>query len=83
MHADHIDKIIAAELPNDQVDHDLSNIVKTQMIHSICCVFNHKAHCMVDGKCSNTFTKCGPEGYPKYRRRNKYDVGEEFIIKKK
>ena len=52
MHADHIDKIITAELPNEQVDHDLSNIVKMQMIHGPCGVFNSKAQCMVDGKCS-------------------------------
>ena len=30
-----------------------------------------------------THYKCGLEGYPKYRKRNKDDGVEEFIIKKK
>ena len=90
MHSDHIDKIITAELTNDQVDHDLSNIAKNANATRSMWLFNPKAPCMVDGKCSKKYpthflneTKCGSEGYPKYRRRNKDDGGKEFIIKKR
>ena len=51
----HADKIITAELLYNQIDYDLSNIVKTQMIHGPCGVFNPKAPCILDGKCSKKY----------------------------
>ena len=85
MHANKIDDIITAEIPNQQYDPELHSIVTKNMIHGPCGIFNSNAPCMKDGKCTKHFpkpflndTQCGSEGYPKYRRRRKEDGGEEF-----
>ncbi|KAI5393542.1 hypothetical protein KIW84_060604 [Lathyrus oleraceus] len=63
-----IDRIISAEIPDQDTNEELYNLVKTHMIHS---------PCMKDGKCSKYFPKqfqpetiVDQDGFPVYRRRD-------------
>lgn len=76
IHPTEIDKIISAELPNQNEDQLLYKIVTKHMIHGPCGTLNPKSPCMVDGKCSKKYpreliseTQTGHNGYPLYRRR--------------
>src|SRR4051812_35409608 len=75
--ADDIDKIISAEIPDENSDHELYNLVKSHMIHGPCGRLNLNAPCTRDGKCSKYFPKefrpqtiVDQDGFPVYRRRD-------------
>lgn len=68
-----IDNCISAELPDRDVDPELFNIVKTNMIHGPCT----PDRCQVNGTCRKRYPRAWAEetiwnedGYPTYRRRN-------------
>ena len=70
------DKIVCAELPDQQLEPELFNIVKSCMIHGPCGKDKIDAPCMENGKCMKEFpkefieeTKSDVSGYPQYRRR--------------
>ena len=85
IHASDVDNIISAELPDPEVDRELYDIVKANMIHGPCGKdLNKDAQCMVNGKCSKQYprslreeTETGQDGYPSYRRRK----GRQTTIK--
>lgn len=70
-----IDKIISAELPNEDEDPLLFKIVMESMIHGPCVGHNEKCPCIVEKKCSKHFPKeiCAEtcfdkDGFTKYKR---------------
>ncbi|KAL6739706.1 hypothetical protein Aduo_013131 [Ancylostoma duodenale] len=72
-----VDDIVCAELPDQQSDPTLFEIVSKQMMHRPCGALNPRSPCMIDGKCSKNFPKeftndtaMNSDGYPKYRRRD-------------
>ncbi|KAK7301999.1 hypothetical protein RJT34_12876 [Clitoria ternatea] len=74
---DDIDKIISAEIPNQDQNKDLYELVKTHMIHGPCGLANTSSPCMKNGKCSRYYPKkfqistiVDQDGFPVYRRRN-------------
>lgn len=75
---DGIDKIISAELPDEQVEPELFKIVSSFMIHGPCGIQNKNSPCIDDnGKCTKFFpnffcdkTTVDADGYPVYRRRD-------------
>ena len=73
-----IDSFITAEIPDQQEDPELFDIIKSNMIHGPCGDYHRETRspCMVDGKCSKGYpkpflaeTETGDDGYPSYRRR--------------
>lgn len=73
---DLIDNIISAEIPDPDIDPELHEIVRKNMIHGPCGIFNPQSPCMEDGKCTKNYprqllqeTITGIDGYPLYRRR--------------
>lgn len=79
-----IDRIITAEIPNEETDPALYKVVSNFMVHGPCGAQRLSSPCMVGGKCSKYFPKkfvntttIDPDGYPVYKRR---DNG--FVIKK-
>ncbi len=76
LHADKIDSLITAEIPDKNIDPLLYDVVKTQMVHGPCGPFNFKSPCMSNGKCTKKYpkafveeTQTGEDSYPVYRRR--------------
>ncbi|XP_070048226.1 uncharacterized protein [Nicotiana tomentosiformis] len=74
---DHIDRIIAAEISNLEVDPCGYNAVKNFMMHGPCGELNPHCPCMRQGKCTKHFPKkfndrttFDSDGFPIYRRRN-------------
>ncbi|XP_070044304.1 uncharacterized protein [Nicotiana tomentosiformis] len=74
---DHIDRIIAAEIPDLEVDPYGYNAVKNFMMHGPCGELNPHCPCMRQGKCTKYFPKkfndrttFDSDGFPIYRRRN-------------
>ncbi|KAI5383244.1 hypothetical protein KIW84_070594 [Lathyrus oleraceus] len=72
-----IDRIISAEIPDQDTTEELYNLVKTHMIHGPCGFANRSSPCMKDGKCSKYFPKqfqpetiVDQDGFPVYRRRD-------------
>lgn len=72
-----VDFIVCAEIPNQEENPRLYNIVKQCMVHGPCGPFNRNSICMKDGQCSKGFpkeftheTNMNVNGYPMYRRRN-------------
>ncbi|KAI5427405.1 hypothetical protein KIW84_032719 [Lathyrus oleraceus] len=72
-----IDRIISAEIPDQDINEELYNLVKTHMIHGPCGFANRSSPCMKDGKCSKYFPKqfqpetiVDQDGFPVYRRRD-------------
>ncbi|KAI5422461.1 hypothetical protein KIW84_045778 [Lathyrus oleraceus] len=72
-----IDRIISAEIPDQDTNEELYNLVKTHMIHGPCGFANRSSPCMKDGKCSKYFPKqfqpetiVDQDGFPVYRRRD-------------
>ncbi|XP_019091029.1 PREDICTED: uncharacterized protein LOC109128660 [Camelina sativa] len=65
-----------AEIPDEDKDPELYEVIKECMIHGPCGTANTSSPCMVTGKCSKLYpkqyediTKVGTDGYPVYRRR--------------
>ncbi|XP_021967368.1 uncharacterized protein LOC110862486 [Folsomia candida] len=74
---DLIDKIVCAEIPNNETHPRLFDVVTKNMIHGPCDKINSKSPCLVAGKCSKGFPKpfqhetlANVNGFPFYRRRN-------------
>ena len=75
--ADDIDRLICAEIPDQNEEPELYEIVKSCMMHGPCGPFNPDCICMDRGKCTKNFPKeftpntiADVNGYPKYRRRD-------------
>ncbi|XP_057290909.1 uncharacterized protein LOC130613606 [Hydractinia symbiolongicarpus] len=75
--ADDIDSVISAEIPNQQEQPELFEIIRSCMIHGPCGYLNPNSRCMEDGVCTKNFPKnflgstvADVDGYPLYRRRN-------------
>lgn len=82
-----IDNIISAEIPDENIDAGLYEVVVQNMIHGPCGDINPNSPCMVDGKCSKKYPRAlipdtitGVDGYPMYRRRSVADNGASTII---
>ena len=54
---DEIDLIISAEIPDQQQDPELFNIIKRHMIHGPCGYYNQNSVCMLNNKCSKKFPR--------------------------
>ncbi|KAK9068593.1 hypothetical protein SSX86_012708 [Deinandra increscens subsp. villosa] len=73
---DHIDRVISAEIPDQNDDPELYKLVREFMIHGPCGAHNMKSPCMVNKQCSKKFpkkfrerTSTDEDGFPLYRRR--------------
>ena len=77
-----------AEIPCQETDPTLHNIVKANMVHGPCGTdVNPHGVCMKNGSCSKKYprqfitqTQQGIDGYPKYRRRAPKDGGHTAKI---
>nr|XP_043639178.1 uncharacterized protein LOC122610249 [Erigeron canadensis] len=84
-----IDRLISAELPNQDDDPILYELVSEFMMHGPCGEDNLSCSCMHKGKCTKNFPKdysdstyIDDEGFPKYMRRNdgrKVKKGKTFL----
>jgi hypothetical protein len=81
-----INKIISAEIPDQDSEPELYQLVKSHMIHGPCGTSNTTSPCMGTGICAKWFPKKFQEetivdhqGYPVYRRRQ----NGRFVEKKK
>ena len=75
--AEHVDKIVSAQLPDPVAHPMLYETVTKYMLHGPCGRAFPSAPCMVDGKCSKKYprqfcetTLFGEDGYPIYARPN-------------
>ncbi|WOH11486.1 hypothetical protein DCAR_0830973 [Daucus carota subsp. sativus] len=75
--AEQIDKLVSAEIPDENEDSIGYHAVKNYMIHGPCGKDTSYSACMVNGRCGRHFPKryngvtCFDEsGFPIYRRRN-------------
>ena len=73
--AEHVDKLISAQIPDPDEDPELFDLVKRNMIHGPCGDLNPRCVCMKHGKCTKRFpaqfcerTNPDRDGYPEYRR---------------
>ena len=73
--AEAIDRVICADIPNEQSQPELYKLVKSHMIHGPCGEDDPGCACMVDGKCSKEFPKKQSletihteDGFPTYKR---------------
>eukprot|EP00794_Sanderia_malayensis_P012604 gene12604-biopygen10043 len=73
---EHVDRIISAEIPDENTHVHKHRIVKKHMMHGPCGILNPSCVCMQDGKCKQKFpkdltqqTEFNVNGYPLYRRR--------------
>ena len=55
--AEDINRIISAEIPSEQDEPKLYNLVKAHMIHGPCGSSNKSSPCMKGGKCSRYYPK--------------------------
>ncbi|CAA0806625.1 Unknown protein, partial [Striga hermonthica] len=72
-----IDKIISAEIPDEQNDPEYYSAVREFMLHGPCGDDKRDSPCMINGRCSKHFPKrfvelssIDDDGYPIYRRRD-------------
>ncbi|XP_031124265.1 uncharacterized protein LOC116026979 [Ipomoea triloba] len=72
-----IDKMIAAEIQDKEVDEEYYKCVEEFMVHGSCGNVRKQSPCMVNGRCSKHFPKkfvdsltFDEDGYPIYRRRD-------------
>ena len=77
-----IDDLISAEIPDENVDKGLYDIVVKNMIHGPCGTLNEKSPCMAIERCTKQYPRLlvsnkitGNDGYPQYRRRSTEDGG--------
>ncbi|CAI9733774.1 Hypothetical predicted protein [Octopus vulgaris] len=77
IHPVDIDRIVSAELPDQNADPQLHSSVTKHMIHGPCGDFNPRSQCMKNKRCSKRYPRdyCGQtcttnDGYPIYRRRD-------------
>ena len=80
--------MISAEIPDNDQDPLLHEIVTKNVMHDPCGILNPNSPCMVDGKCSKRFprqlvaeTISGNDGYPLFRQRSTDDNGRSTIFK--
>ncbi|XP_068338961.1 uncharacterized protein [Pyrus communis] len=73
---DEYDRIVRAEIPNEDVEPQLYNVVLKHMIHGPCGIHNPLSPCMKNGSCKRKFRKPfapvtvqGNDSYPIYQRR--------------
>ncbi|KAB2625677.1 hypothetical protein D8674_017337 [Pyrus ussuriensis x Pyrus communis] len=73
---DEYDRIVRAEIPNEDVEPQLYNVVLKHMIHGPCGIHNLQSPCMKNGSCKRKFPKPfapvtvqGNDSYPIYQRR--------------
>ncbi|XP_065658163.1 uncharacterized protein LOC136082674 [Hydra vulgaris] len=73
--AQDINNLICAEIPDQIVNRELYDIIKTSMIHGPCGIPNPNSPCIKDGVCSKNYPKefnantvAVHNGYPQYRR---------------
>ncbi|XP_068340932.1 uncharacterized protein [Pyrus communis] len=73
---DEYDRIVRAEIPNEDVEPQLYNVVLKHMIHGPCGIHNPLSPCMKNGSCKRKFPKPfapvtvqGNDSYPIYQRR--------------
>lgn len=71
-----IDKLVTAELPDEETDPDMFKLISGMHMHGPCGLHNLNNACMVDGCCKYGYPKDfaevtdnSGEGYPVYRRR--------------
>ena len=81
------DDFVCAEIPDQETEPELFNLVTKNMIHGPCGEHNPSAPCMQDGKCTKGFPKSflqdtvrSQNGYPLYRRRTPEDGGKTANI---
>ncbi|CAA0842482.1 Unknown protein, partial [Striga hermonthica] len=72
-----IDRVISAEIPDEESDPFYYEAVKEHMIHGPCGLAKKDSPCMVDDVCTKKFPKkfvesttVDEDGYPRYRRRD-------------
>ncbi|CAN6703406.1 unnamed protein product [Malus baccata var. baccata] len=70
------DRIVRAEIPNEDVEPQLYNVVLKHMIHGPCGIHNPQSPCMKNGSCKRKYPKPfapvivqGNDSYPIYQRR--------------
>lgn len=80
--SEQIDNLIQAELPTEEQDPILFDVIKTHMVHGPRGSLNNKSSCMINGHCTKKFPKSftketitGKYGYPLYKRRSPEDGG--------
>ena len=84
---DNIDGVVSAEIPCPIGEPALNDLVKSNMIHGPCGLWNNNSPCMKDRHCTKSFpkkfrdvTEQGNDGYPKYRRRDPESGGNTVSI---
>lgn len=84
---DEIDSVIVAELPDQDIDPVLHNIITKNMVHGPCGEHNLAAPCMKNGVCTKKYprrfmndTQTGEDGYPVYRRRDTENGGRSTTL---
>lgn len=92
-----IDSIVCATIPDPSLPNNetLHKIVKKNMIHGPCGIYNPNSPCMLDGKCCKGFpreyaeeSRSNPSGFPIYRRPNDgitvsidgNDIDNRFVV---
>src|SRR6202789_2694972 len=80
-----IDSLLSAEFPDDELEPEFFELVKTCMVHTPCGPNNPTAPCMKDGKCSKGFPKpfreettINEDSYANLKRRN---TGKSFEVR--
>ena len=71
-----INKIISAEIPSEEDDRKLYQLVKTHMIHGLCGLANRSSPCMKNRKYSKYFPK-------KYQPTTIVDQDEYLVYKRR